>query len=62
MAVNEECDMLKLKHKRKKEKIKDLKIMRNNLQLTMVFFKWKTAAVTLRNIEAASSHNFSSES
>jgi hypothetical protein len=53
MAANEECDMLKLKMKRKKEKIREIKAMRNSLELKMVFFKWKMSAMTMRSIEAA---------
>lgn len=53
MAANEECDMLKLKFKRKKDKIREIKGMRNQMELKMVFFKWKMMSVAMRSIEAA---------
>jgi hypothetical protein len=62
MAANEELDLFKLKYKRKKEKIREIKNMRNSLELKMVFFKWKMSAMAMRNIEAACQHNFGTES
>ena len=58
MELDRETEILQAKIERKRTKLHENKKLRNQLSMSMVFFKWRTTNMVVKSIE----NNFGEES